>query len=497
MRSLIEAWLAATCPFDQVRRFHFPRAYSLLTSANDEFRRHVDASTGSGKLTAKSAFGHPRGLYVLAGTELWERFSYYGMTALLVLYMVKQLLLPSHAVHVLGLAPLRQLFEMRGPMPDQAFASLVYGWYAGLVYFTPLLGGLLADRLLGARRTVMIGAVLMSLGHLAMSFDQTFLIALVLLIAGSGCLKGNISAQVAPLYPPGDDSRRDRGFTIFSTGINIGAVIGPLATGALAQAYGWHAGFACAAVLMLIALVTYTLGRSQLPEPKPRRAEDSAPKVPLDAAEKRRVRMLVLLILINVPIAVAYYQITNVGLIWIDEAVGLQNRWFTVPASWFGALDSFASIVAAVPLIALWAAQARIGSEPGSLTKVIIGALINGLASLLLVAGILLTPAGAKTSVLWPIGCWVAMGFAFMYYWPTTLALVAGNAPDRFRSTLMGGVFLALFLGNTTLGWVGSFYSQMTPAQFWTLNAAIGLSGAFAGIVLLRPMQRALAIERS
>ena len=439
--------------------------------------------------------GHPRGLYVLAGTELWERFSYYGMTGLLVLYMVKQLLLPGHAEHVIGLAALRHLFELRGPMPDQAFASLVYGWYAGLVYFTPLLGGLLADRLLGARRTVMLGAVLMSLGHLAMSFDQSFLIALVLLIAGSGCLKGNISAQVAPLYPPGDESRRDRGFTIFSTGINIGAVIGPLATGALAQAYGWHAGFGCAAVLMLVALLTYVAGRGALPEAKPVRARGDAAKVPLTAAEKRRVGALFLLVAINVPIAMAYYQITNVGLIWIDEAVGLTNPLFTVPASWFNALDSFASIVAAAPLIVLWAAQARSKSEPDSLKKVIIGALINGLSSLLLVAGILLTPAGARVSALWPIACWVAMGFAFMYYWPTTLALVAGKAPERLRSTLMGGVFLALFLGNTLLGWVGSYYSQMTPVTFWTLNAAIGLAGAVVGLVLLGPMRRALADE--
>ena len=436
--------------------------------------------------------GHPRGLYVLAGTELWERFSYYGMTGLLVLYMVKQLLLPGHAEHVIGLAALRKLFELRGPMPDQAFASLVYGWYAGLVYFTPLLGGLLADRLLGARRTVMLGAVLMSLGHLAMSFDQTFLIALVLLIAGSGCLKGNISAQVAPLYPPGDESRRDRGFTIFSTGINIGAVIGPLATGALAQAYGWHAGFGCAAVLMLVALITYVAGRGALPDAKPVRARDG-PKIPLTPAEKRRVGALLLLVAINVPIAMAYYQITNVGLVWVDAAVALSNPLFTVPASWFNALDSFASIVAAAPLLALWAAQSRSGSEPDSLTKVIIGALINGLAPLLLVAGILLTPAGAKISVLWPIACWVVMGFAFMYYWPTTLALVAGKAPERLRSTLMGGVFISLFLGNTLLGWVGSFYEQMTPVQFWTLDAAIRLAGALVGLVLLRPMRRALA----
>ena len=143
--------------------------------------------------SAATLGGHPRGLYFLAFTELWERFSFYGMTSLLTLYMVKQLLLPGHAEHVAGLAALRHLFELRAPMTDLAFAALIYGWYSGLVYFTPILGGWIADRTLGANRTVIIGALLMSAGHLAMSFDFSFLLALVLLIFGSGCLKGNIS----------------------------------------------------------------------------------------------------------------------------------------------------------------------------------------------------------------------------------------------------------------------------------------------------------------
>src|SRR5678816_3401657 len=146
--------------------------------------------------------GHPRGLAILAATELAERFSYYGMTALLALYMTKQLLLPEHAGYVVGLASLRAMMEWRGPISNLAFASLIYGWYGGLVYFTPIIGGLIADRWLGAKRTVTLGALLMAGGHLAMSFDATFLLALLLLIAGSGLLKGNISAQVGALYAP-------------------------------------------------------------------------------------------------------------------------------------------------------------------------------------------------------------------------------------------------------------------------------------------------------
>ena len=255
-------------------------------------------------MTIATTGGHPRGLYYLAFTEMWERFCYYGMTALLTLYMVKQLLLPGHAENVLGLDGLRSLFEFRGAMSNLAFASLIYGWYGGLVYFTPILGGLIADRWLGAKRTVVIGALLMSAGHLAMSFDASFLIALLLLILGLGCLKGNISAHVGTLYPQAAASLRERGFTIFSTGINIGSVIGPLATVSVAALYGWHAGFALAAALMLLALAIYLAGQKYLPESSLARA-DAAAMGPLTPDERRRTLALVAVIILNIPVAIA------------------------------------------------------------------------------------------------------------------------------------------------------------------------------------------------
>lgn len=230
---------------------------------------------------------HPLGLAILAATEFAERFSYYGMTSLLVLYMVKQLLLPGHAEHVLGLSALRGLLMFRGPISDQAFASLIYGWYGGLIYFTPIVGGWVADRWLGKRATVVVGALLMASGHLAMTFDRTFLIALLLLILGSGALKGNISAQVGTLYPPDDESLRTRGFTIFSTAINVGAVVGPLATGAAAQSYGFHRGFGIAAALMLVAVAIYLVGSRRLPADRSLgKSEEALPA--MTAEEKRR-----------------------------------------------------------------------------------------------------------------------------------------------------------------------------------------------------------------
>src|SRR5262245_14776910 len=176
--------------------------------------------------------GHPKGLFYLAFTEAWERFSYYGMTALLVLYMVNQLLLPGHVEHIAGFAGFRAAVEsVVGPLSPQALASQIFGLYAGLVYFTPLLGGLIADRWIGQRNAVVLGAVSMSAGHIAMAFDQSFLLALLLLVTGSGLLKGNISSQVGALYPADDEARRSHGFVVFSTAINIGAAAGSLVCG--------------------------------------------------------------------------------------------------------------------------------------------------------------------------------------------------------------------------------------------------------------------------
>jgi POT family proton-dependent oligopeptide transporter len=165
----------------------------------------------------RSFFGHPKGLFFLAFTEAWERFSFYGMTALLVLYMVNQLLLPGHVENIAGFAAFRSALEsLTGTLSPVALASLMFGLYAGFVYFTPVFGGLIADRWIGQRNAVVIGALSMSAGHIAMAFERTFLLALLLLVIGSGFLKGNISTQVGALYQ--DDSLRTGGFAIFSTG---------------------------------------------------------------------------------------------------------------------------------------------------------------------------------------------------------------------------------------------------------------------------------------
>jgi POT family proton-dependent oligopeptide transporter len=442
-----------------------------------------------GERAEDTAFlGHPKGLAYLAFTEMWERFSYYGMTALLALYMVQQLLLPGHAEHVLGLGGVRVLLGGDG-LTAQEFASLIFGWYSGLVYFTPILGGWIADRWLGAKRTVVLGALLMSAGHIAMAFDASFLIALGLLICGSGCLKGNISAQVGRLYPVPEESRRTQGYTIFSAGINIGAVLGPLACGWVGATYGWRYGFGLAGALMILALVIYLSGQPHLPEGGARRERIAYP--PLTAAETRRTWLLILVIALTVFGNTAYPMIWSIGILWVDQHVSLATPLGDVPASWFNSVDAFASIVAVPPLVALWRWQAKRGHEPGDVAKIGIGAGLTGLSALVLAAGSALS-GGAPIPVYWPLIGFFGMGVAFLYAWPVTLALVSQTAPAKVNATLMGGAFLSLFAGSVAMGWVGSFYDRMSPAAFWTLDAAIAFVGAMLIALLNRPLARAL-----
>src|SRR6516165_7970169 len=227
-------------------------------------------------LPAHDLFGHPRGLTFLFTTEMWERFSYYGMRALLVLYMTQYLLLPDHVHDVLGLAMLKRALEgVSGPLGTQPLSSQIYGLYTGLVYLTPLFGGFLADRLLGQHRTILLGAALMAVGHFMMAFEPLFLVALVTLILGNGAFKPNISAQVGGLYAPGDP-RRDRAYSIFYVGINVGALLAPLVCGTLGEQVAFHYGFAAAGIGMTIALVVYAFALPVLPRDELHRAKAAA-----------------------------------------------------------------------------------------------------------------------------------------------------------------------------------------------------------------------------
>ncbi len=442
----------------------------------------------------RTFFGEPRALAYLAFTEAWERFSYYGMSGLLVLYMSQALFTPGHIEHVAGFAAFRGTLErVFGPMTPLALASEVYGLYSGFVYFTPVLGGVIADRWIGRRNAVMAGALLMSAGHFAMAFDGSFLLALVLLITGCGLLKGNISAQLGGLYPEGDSEGRTRGFTLYSMGINVGATAGPLACGLLAQIWGWHAGFALAGVLMLLALVTYTLGYRHLPEIQAQ-AGAGRPAQRLTGRDWRIIGAVIVVMATTIFQSVIYYQNSNICLVWIDQHVDLGLLGLRVPTAWFNSIDPFVSLICVPGLFALWRWQAARGSEPGELGKIAVGVWMAAVANLILA---LAAMAGPRAPVLAPIAYDVLLGIAFVYYWPTLLALVSRASPTQVKSTMMGVVMLTLFVGNSLVGWIGRFYELLGPAGFWWLQVGIGVAGGLVLLVLGRPLERALASHRT
>jgi POT family proton-dependent oligopeptide transporter len=407
----------------------------------------------------------------------------------MILYMVNQLLLPGHTALIAGFPGFRAALEsVLGPLSTQALASQIYGLYAGLVYFTPLLGGLIADRWIGQRNAVVMGALLMSAGHFAMVFDQTFLVALLSLVIGSGLLKGNISAQVGALYPHDDEARRTRGFVIFSTGINVGAVAGPILCGLLAEFYGWHAGFGAAGVFMLAGLATYLAGYRYLPARVERGKQTHAN---LTARDWRIIGALLAVMTITVFQSIAYYQLGDALPLWIQDHVSASIGSFPIPIAWYQSIDSFVAILFVPPLLWAWRKQGRRGRAPGDLAKIGIGAALSSLSNLLLVAAIVLS-GGARISPIWPFAYCVILGLAFLYYWPTLLALVSRAAPAKVNATMMGIAFMSLFLANILLGWIGGFYERMSPEQFWALHAIIGATGSVLVVLFGRRLARLL-----
>jgi POT family proton-dependent oligopeptide transporter len=438
--------------------------------------------------------GHPKGLGFLFATEMWERFSYYGMRALLVLYMVHFLLQPGTAEGVRGLATLKRVLEAAaGPLDIQPLSSLIYGLYTSLVYFTPIIGGLLADRVLGQRRTVIIGASLMAVGHFLMAVQSLFLLALFVLILGNGAFKPNISTQVGGLYPPGDP-RRDRAFSIFYVGINLGAFLAPLVCGTLGEEIGWHYGFAAAGVGMVIGLATYLSAGKTLPSEAARRARGGTAPAP-DRAAWHGIAALLLLFLPTTLFWAAYEQQGNTIALWADDFTDRTIRlglWQgEIPATWFQAVNPF-MIFAFTPLVvALWARQARRGREPSTLAKMALGCYGLATANLLLALAAWRIAGGGKASWLWLAAYFVILTLGELYLSPVGLSLVTKLAPARLLSTMMG-VFLATsFIGNFLAGWLGGLWSSLPKPSFFLLIAAIAaMAGAMIGAMAkpLRPI---------
>ena len=402
--------------------------------------------------------GHPRGLAFLFGTELWERFSYYGMRALLVLYMIKYLLLPGHAEAAWGFVTIKRSLEaVFGPMSTQALASQIYGLYTGFVYLTPIFGGILADRVLGQRRTVIIGALLMAIGHFMMAFETLFFLALLMLILGNGAFKPNISSQIGGLYAPGDP-RIDRAYSIFYVGINLGAFLAPLVCGTLGEAAGWHYGFSAAGVGMLIGLLIYLRAAPLLPADviHTAMAADAGPATGRFAALGK-------LMLLGLPVTLfwaTYEQQGNTIALWTedftDRSFHLGPFTGIIPTTWFQAFNPF-MIFAFTPLVIwLWARQARGGREPSTIAKLGLGCFGVTLANLIMALAASRLGGAEKLSWLWLLAYFIVITIGELYLSPTGLSLVSKLAPSGMLSMAMGLWLGTSFIGNFMAGWLGS-----------------------------------------
>jgi POT family proton-dependent oligopeptide transporter len=449
------------------------------------------------KLEGKEYFGQPVGLYVLFFTEMWERFSYYGMRALLVLYMTKYLLLdPDKARLVLGYGTLEHfLIGMFGPMNIQQMSSQIYGLYTGFVYFTPFFGGILADKFLGQYRTVYLGGVLMAIGHFLMASEHMFLVALLFIILGNGCFKPNISTQVGNLYKEGDH-RRDRAFSIFYMGINLGAFFSPLVCGTLGEKVGWHWGFGAAGVGMIAGLIIYWLGNGLIPKDSRKEAEIAkSEKRPLTKEEWKSVWALAVLCLLNITFWGVYEQQGNTLQLWATDRTDWNFFGWNMPSTWFQSFNP-AFIFIMTPLVTMyWSWQDKRKKEPSSVAKMGIGCFLCGGAYIVMILAAKAVPGAEKGSVFWLMATAWVFTMGELYLSPIGLSLVTKVSPKPIVSTMMGMWFLSSFFGNYLTGFLGTFYTKMSSVDFFTMLTIIGVGTGVVFFIVKNPISRAIGKE--
>jgi len=432
-------------------------------------------------------FGHPRGLSTLFFTEMWERFSYYGMRAFLILYMTAPV-----AVGGLGF--------------DVPRASSVYGTYTGSVWVTPILGGLVADRMLGAYRSVLLGGIVIALGHftLALRALPFFYTGLALIVVGTGLLKPNATTLVGSLYDE-RDARRDAGFSIFYMGINLGAFIGPLLAGGLAQKVDWHLGFACAGVGMTLGLIQYVLGRDRLRPAMERVASRMRAAAPLAGSPARagggamlgftpvewgRIAAVVVFFAFAALFWAAYEQAASTLNLFVDRYADRTVLGWTVPSSWFVAIQPLFVILLSGVFAWLWV---RLGPrEPSTPAKFSLGLLFAGLSFVLLLpaGAVAQRGGGVLVSSLWLVGAYFLQVVGELCLSPVGNSAVTKLAPPRIVGMMMGVWFLSIAAGNKLAGWVAGLSASVPLTTLFGALAGVTLGAAVALFLLLHPVRR-------
>ncbi|MBS1960097.1 MAG: peptide MFS transporter [Bdellovibrionales bacterium] len=496
----------------------------------------------------RAAKVHPAGLFYLFFTEMWERLSYYGMRALLVLYMTKYLLVdPERFQSVIGLGTLKSIIESgKGtPLDVQPFSSELYGLYTGFVYLSPFFGGILADKVLGKKKTVYVGAILMAIGHFLMAFEQSFLLALFFLILGNGAFKPNISSQVGNLYPEGD-SRRDGAFTLFYMGINLGAFFSPILCANLAawiaELMGrtepqatWHIGFTIAGIGMMLGVIIYHMGRKHLPPetavlaPEAERNKITAKTIagllavmvgfflflalPLtikiivgavilggigftvtrvqDKVERSKVTALVVLCALTIFFWAIFEQQGNTLELWADE----KADWTILGgrAETYQSFNPFFIFLFAPLLDAWWAYRERQGKKSSSVRKMAIGSFLAGGSFLFMAWGSTqVTVDKSLINMAWLGITTFIFTMGELYLSPIGLSFVTKVAPARMLAMLMGMWFLSSFIGNYLAGYLGGFYSSMSNQSFFMMFFALGTALGVGFLVSEKVLQNAI-----
>ncbi len=436
-------------------------------------------------------FGHPRGLSTLFFTEMWERFSYYGMRAFLILYMVA----PA-ASGGLGFS--------------DASAASIYGTYTGSAWAASILGGLIADRLLGQYRTVLLGGVVIALGHFTLAFHALpfFYTGLAFIAFGTGCLKPNVSTLVGSLYAKGD-VRRDAGFSVFYMGINLGALFGPLVAGYLAQRVGWHIGFACAGVGMTAGLIQYVLGRERLKAgiarlgqrlasptavtPGAQRTADA--RGGLSSDEWKRIGAIVIFFMAASLFWGGYEQAGSTLNLFADRYTRLSFLGVSFPSSWFQSVQPIFVIVLSPLFGWLWL---RLGSrEPSVPAKFAIGLLFMSLSFMVLIpAGAMASGANVRVSAMWLVVAYFVSEIGELCVSPIGLSAVTKLAPLRIVGLMMGVWFLSNAFGNKLAGYAAGFFSSMPLNQLFTITTAVLLGAAVVMFVIIKPAKRLMVDVR-
>jgi len=422
--------------------------------------------------TERNWFGQPRGLTILFLTEMWEIFSYYGMRALLVYYMTKQLMI------------------------SQEKSSLIYGTYTAMAYFTPILGGIVADRWLGKRRAVIIGGTIMAVGHFMMTFEPLLYAARATIAFGNGLFLPSLPSQINDLYRS-DDPRRGWAYNVYYVGINIGGFLAPLVCGTLGEFYGWHWGFGAAGIGMAAGLVIYIYGGRYLPAEARERSASTPRAGEGNGTGANGHSTLFVLVAVCIAVTVfrsAYEQVGNTVALWADVGIERSVGGWSIPMTWFQALNPMLVFLMTPMLLARWRRRAEAGRESSSMQKMACGALIVAGAYLLL-ALIAMVAGAERANWAWLAAFFVVFTLGELYILPTGLGLFARLAQPSLGATTVAAWFFAIFTGSLSAGFVGALWSRVSHGMFFAILAVIAAVSA-AMLLLLDARTRRIETAR-